>query len=191
MPSHLLRLHLIVSAILLNSFLAVWAEDGKNETRSAMNETQPKLTAANQLGVERARDYRIAEKSDDSAAQKAVAEGRRTYTARLYGSLCVSCMKQLNDELNKRKGVLESTIERPVKKEAHDGQPATYQRWANAKVVYDAEKISKDDITKRIKASDFIVRRVEDVGENELNDKSKSESNDESKSEPNDASRED
>lgn len=183
MPSHLFRLHLIVSAILLHSFLAVCVAEAQSDTRGAKNETQPKLTSTNQVGVERSRKYRIAEKSDDSVGKKDVAEGRRTYTARLYGSLCVSCMKHLNDDLNKSKGVFESTIERPVKKEAHDGQPTSYERWANAKVVYDAAKISKDDITKRIRASDFIVRRVEDVGENNLNN--------ELKSEPNDTSRED
>jgi|AGTN01.2.fsa_nt_gi hypothetical protein len=142
MPSHLIAL--AVSAIFLNSFLAVYAEEGTSEPRNE-NKTQSKLTTAN----------------------KAPAEGRRIYTSRLYGSLCASCLKHLNDELNKRRGVFESTIERAVKKEAHDGEPATYEKWANAKVVYDASKLSKDDITKRIKESDFIVRRVEDVGENE------------------------
>jgi hypothetical protein len=50
-----------------------------------------------------------------------------------------------------------------VKKEAHDGEPRVYEKWANARVVYDPSKLSKDAITRRMKDGDFIVRKVEDV----------------------------
>lgn len=166
MPSHLLRL--VVCAIFLSTFLAVCAE--KTKIERAKNETQPKLTTTNRVAAENSAVARITEKSDDKGSKKAGAQGRRIYTARLYGSLCVSCLKHLNDDLNKKTGIFESTIDRAVKKEAHDGEPTTYQRWANAKVVYDASKLSKDDITKRMRQSDFIVRRVEDLGESELSD---------------------
>lgn len=162
MPSHLFQVALCV--FLLQPCPTAWA---------GSSQTSPTLTTANQIrpDPQAARQEElppllIAEKSGKSA-QKNPVEGRRTYTARLYGSLCVSCLKHLNSELNKRSGVFESVIDRAVKKEANDGRPATYEKWANAKVIYDASKVSKDDITKRIKQSDFIVRRVEDVGEDD------------------------
>lgn len=174
MPSHLFLMVLCVFS--MQPILAAVAEN---------SEAPPTLTAANQISPEQAAQEELPTlliaKNSGKSTDKDPVEGRRTYTARLYGSLCLSCLKHLNSELNKRRGVFESVIDRAVKKEADDGRPATYEKWANAKVIYDASKISKDDITKRIKQSDFIVRRVEDVGADDSSGSDATKSNEETR----------
>jgi hypothetical protein len=162
MPSNLVAI--AVCALLLQSIAFLSQSFSPACAEPIENETQPKLTTTNQPGGT-AEGSNVADTSSaaDEAKRSSQPGSHRIFTARLYGSLCTSCLKHLNDVLKKKEGVLEAIVSRPVKKEAQDGQPPVFEKWATVKVEYEPSKISKEDITKRLKQSDFIVRRAEDV----------------------------
>lgn len=87
-------------------------------------------------------------------------ENLRVMRARLKGSLCVSCLMQLEKKVREQDGIKYARVIRP----APNGGPVVYEpRYAQIEIIYLIDKQNPKKLKKLIERNDFGTRDERDV----------------------------
>lgn len=124
-----------------------------NESSTGVSATEP----AREAVTESSTGEKTGNSEETGGSQAAKRE--RVLTAQLRGSLCLSCLIQLEKKLQSTSGVKSARVIRwPMKASKVDKEPS----HARVEIVYRAGELNQKRIRKIIQRSDFDIRREKD-----------------------------
>lgn len=168
----------IFIVILLSSPKVAYASDtvGLSKTPTSTGEQVSKEPTDGRFresdeNVGKVKTDNVNELSSDGGARRAAAgdrapfsssqeDGSRVLTARLKGSLCVSCLYQLEKKIQELGGVKSARVIRPPKNVASEDNDRAY---AQVQIIYLPSKLNPKKIRQFVQRNDFGIRDEKDV----------------------------
>ncbi|MDZ4832704.1 MAG: hypothetical protein SGJ27_02770 [Candidatus Melainabacteria bacterium] len=132
---------------------------GETSTAGTISSSSKKRKEATKL------DNASTKESNRAGARSSAPAGQegsdsRVLTARLKGSLCVSCLYQLEKKILEVEGVKSARVVRPPK---NVGPDANERAYAKLQIIYLASKLNPKKIKKIVGQNDFGIKEENDV----------------------------